>query len=156
MRSFESPAEAASVLASADTCLSLHKQTHAGWILSRPQNAPGSHPCMSRGLFLWSLGGYSGFCSPGSWNLENGKSRRGARLRGAHAHQSVPQGEAAGLFPAFGVHLILLSVLLGAPSHLSEKSLLVVCWLEPVSAACNEKSYLGHVVTSFSAQVPSS
>lgn len=130
VRSFDSPAEAASVLASADTCLGLRERTHAGCILSRPQNAPGSHPYVSPGLFLWSLGGCSGFCSPGNWNLENGKSRQGARLRGAHARQSAPQGEAAGLFPAFGLHLILLSFLLGAPSHLSRKlsALLYAGW----------------------------
>lgn len=81
---------------------------------------------MSQGLFLWSLGGCSGVCSPGNWNLENGKSvgvGGGARLRGAHARQSVPQAEAAGLFLAFGVHLTHLSFHLGAPSPFPENSL---------------------------------
>lgn len=37
----------------------------------------------------------------------------------------------------------------GSSLTLSRKLCFVVCWLEPVSAACNEKSYLGHVVASF-------
>ena len=73
----ESPAEAASALAPGDTCLGLHKRTHAGRILSQPRNGPGSRPRVSQGLFLWSLGGCSGVCSPGNWNLENGKSGGG-------------------------------------------------------------------------------
>ena len=61
-----------------------------------------------------------------SWELEFGEWEKqevggGARLRGAHTRQSVPRGEAAGLFLAFGVHLIHLSFHLGTPSHLSRK-----------------------------------
>lgn len=71
---------------------------------------------MVTGWLLWSLF---------SWELEFGEWEKwgggGARLRGAHARQSVPQAEAAVLFLAFGVHLTHLSFHLGAPSHLSRK-----------------------------------
>lgn len=57
----------------------------------------------------------------GIWRMGKTGGGWGARLRGAHTRQSAPGGEAAGLFLAFGVHLLRLSFHLGAPSHLSRK-----------------------------------
>lgn len=152
----ESPAGAASVLASVDTCLGLDKRTHAGCVLSRSRNVPGSRPPVSRGLFLWSLGGYSGFCSPGNWNLENGKNRRSVGGEAEGCPQSPVGTLRRGCWLVPGLRGALAPPFLPPGSSLTpfQKTLcFVVRWLEPVSAACNEKSYLGHVVSSFSAQL---
>ena len=95
------------------------------------------------GIGIWRMGK-----TGGGWRGEAegcphspvGASRRGCRLvpglRGALDPPFLPPGNSLTPF---------------------QKTLcFVVRWLEPVSAACNEKSYLGHVVSSFSARVASS
>ena len=101
---------------------------------------------VSSGLFLWSLGGYAGFCSPGNWNLEYGNSGGEARRCPC---MSVPQGEAAGLSHAPWARLTHLSFHLGAPSHLPRTLFFYHTLAGAISAVCHEKSYSVHVVTSF-------